>query len=94
MKFKIKESLGAKNLNGYYDSNIMSIGRDNQRYTVESIIVSTLLIYKDVKNLDQDKLKNGILEALKRGNTSNIDVILDSINIKQQESKWLNISLL
>ncbi len=65
----------------------MSIGRDNQRHTVESITVSTLLIYKDVKNLDQDKLKNGILEALKSGNTSNIDVLLDSINIKQQESK-------
>ncbi len=65
----------------------MSIGRDNHRHTVESITVSTLLIYKDVKNLDQDKLKNGILEALKSGNTSNIDVLLDSINIKQQESK-------
>ncbi len=84
---KIRESLETNNLNGYYDSNIVSIGVGIrvQRHLDDSISVSTLLVYKDSKTVDQENLKYKILNALKSSRIPYINLIPDSVTIKQQE---------
>lgn len=76
-------------MNGFKSSSLINVvAKAGKHYaSVNQIVTTSQLIYQDEANKDHTKLQADILHALKSSNLTNLNVVLASVAIRQQESK-------